>query len=78
VPLEAAAKRSEKQIRIKTLRHSDHIEVGKDLFDEHVSQILGKIGEQNIISINTITYTHMDLATRQWITDYGILVVYRD
>jgi DNA-directed RNA polymerase subunit RPC12/RpoP len=78
VPLEAAAKRTDKQIRIKTLRHSDHIEVGKDLFDEHVSQILGKIGEQNIISITPIAYTHMDLATRQWITDYGILVVYRD
>lgn len=76
-PLEAAAKTSDKQIRVKTLRHSDHIEVGKDLFDEHVSQILQKIGEQNIISITPITYTHMDLATRQWITDYGVLVVYR-
>lgn len=76
-PLEAAAKRTDKQIRIKTLRHSDHIEVGKDLFDEHVSQILSKIGEHNIISISPITYTHMDLATRQWIADYGILVVHR-
>lgn len=76
-PLEAAAKTSDKQIRVKTLRHSDHIEVGKDLFDEHVTQILQKIGEQNIISITPISYTHMDLATRQWITDYGVLVVYR-
>jgi DNA-directed RNA polymerase subunit RPC12/RpoP len=76
-PLEAAAKASDKQIRVKTLRHSDHIEVGKDLFDDHVTQILQKIGEQNIISITPISYTHMDLATRQWITDYGVLVVYR-
>ena len=76
-PLEAAAKHSDKQIRVKTLRHSDHIEVGKDLFDEHVSQILQKIGEPNIISISPIAYTHMDLATRQWVTDYGVLVVYR-
>lgn len=76
-PLEAAAKTTDKQIRVKTLRHSDHIEVGKDLFDDHVSQILQKIGEPNIISISPIAYTHMDLATRQWVTDYGLVVVYR-
>lgn len=76
-PLEAAAKHTDKQIRVKTLRHSDHIEVGKDLFDDHVSSILQKIGEQNIISITPVVYTHMDLATRQWISDYGVFVVYR-
>jgi DNA-directed RNA polymerase subunit RPC12/RpoP len=76
-PLEAAAKQSDKLIRVKTLRHSDHIEVGKDLFDDHVSQALQKIGETNIISITPIAYTHMDLATRAWVTDYGVMVVYR-
>ena len=53
------------------------IQVGKDLFDDHVTQFLQKIGEQNIVSINPITYTHLDMATRQWITDYGVLVAYR-
>ncbi len=77
VPLEAAAKHSDKLIKVKTLRHSDHVEVGKDLFDEHVSQFLQKIGETNIVSISPIAYTHMDLATRAWVTDYAILVVYR-
>ena len=76
-PLEAAAKHTDKQIRVKTLRHTDHIEVGKDLFDDHVSTILQKIGEQNIISITPISYTHMDMATRAWSTDYGVMVVYR-
>jgi len=76
-PLEAAAKQTDKLIKVKTIRHSDHVEVGKDLFDEHVTQILQKIGEPNIISITTLAYTHMDLATRAWITDYGVLVVYR-
>lgn len=75
--LEVSAKQTDKQIRVKTIRHSDHIEVGKDLFDDHVSQILQKIGETNIISITPIAYTHMDLATRAWVTDYGVLVVYR-
>ena len=77
IPLEAAAKITDKQIRVRTLRHSDHVEVGKDLFDDHVSIILQKIGEPNIISISPIAYTHLDLATRQWITDYGVIVVYR-
>jgi DNA-directed RNA polymerase subunit RPC12/RpoP len=76
-PLEVAAKITDKQIKVKTLRHSDHVEVGKDLFDDHVSQILQKIGETNIISISPIAYTHLDLATRQWITDYGVIVVHR-
>jgi len=76
-PLEAAAKHTDKQIRVKTLRHTDHIEVGKDLFDDHVSSILQKIGEQNIVSITPISYTHMDMATRAWITDYGVMLVYR-
>jgi len=77
VPLEAAARHSDKQIRVKTLRHSDHVEVGKDLFDDHVTQFLQKVGEPNIISVLPITYTHLDMATRQWITDYGVLVVHR-
>lgn len=77
VPLEAAAKHTDKQIRVKTIRHTDHVEVGKDLFDEHVTQFLQKVGEANIISITTLAYTHMDLATRAWVTDYGVLVVYR-
>lgn len=75
--LEVAAKQTDKLIRVRTIRHSDHVEVGKDLFDEHVSQILQKIGETNIISITPIAYTHMELATRAWVTDYGVLVVYR-
>ena len=75
--LEVTAKQTDKQIKVKTLRHSDHVEVGKDLFDDHVSQFLQKVGETNIISISPIAYTHMDLATRAWVTDYAVLVVYR-
>ncbi len=76
-PLEVAAKHTDKQIKVKTMRHSDHVEVGKDLFDDHVSQFLQKVGEANVISISPIAYTHMDLATRAWVTDYAVLVVYR-
>lgn len=75
-PLDAAAKDGV-HIRIKTLRHSDHIEVGKDHFDEHVTKFLNEVGEPNIIKVEPITYTHQELNSRQWITDYGLLVIYR-
>ncbi len=75
-PLEVAAKEGIK-MRIKSIRHSDCVEVGKDRFDEVVTEFLTKIGEHNIINVSTFAYTHMDLATRAWVTDYGVLVVYR-
>jgi len=76
-PLEVAAKDTDKKIRIKTIRHTDCIEVGHDRFDDRVTEILGRIGHENIISINTLNYTHMDIATRQLMTDFGIMIVYK-
>jgi len=77
-PLEAVAKdASDRKIRIKCIRRTDCVEVGKDRFDEVVSDLLQNIGESNIISINPLTYTHMDLGTRQMLTDFGVMIVYR-
>ncbi len=75
-PLEAAAK-GDKKIRIKTIRHTDCIEVGHDRFDETVTNFLQKVGEDNIISITPLTYTHLDIGTQRLLTDYAIMVVYR-
>ena len=75
-PLEVA-KDADKVIRIKTIRHTDCIEVGHDRFDEVVSNFLGKVGETNIISINSITYTNLDIGTQKIMTEYGVLVVYK-
>jgi DNA-directed RNA polymerase subunit RPC12/RpoP len=77
VPLEVAAKATGKQIRVKTFRRSDCVEVGKDHFDEVVSRFLGEIGDENIVNITPVTYMHQDLASRQWINDFGVLVVYK-
>jgi hypothetical protein len=74
--LEASAKETDKRLRVKTIRRSDCVEVGKDHFDEVVSAFLDKIGEANLKSITPINYTHQDLATRQWVTDFGVLIVY--
>jgi DNA-directed RNA polymerase subunit RPC12/RpoP len=76
VPLEVAAKEAIK-LRVKTIRHSDCVEVGKDHFDEVVTKFLEKIGETHLVSITPITYMHQDLASRHWIDDYGVLLVYR-
>ena len=77
VPLEVAAKDGDKKIRVKTIKHGDCIEVGKDHFDEVVTQFLEKVGEHNLLKVETVSHTHQDLATRQWIADYGVLIVYR-
>ena len=73
--MEAAAKEGI-TIRVKSIRHSDCVEVGKDHFDEQITAFLNKIGEANIVKIETFNYAHKDLETREWVTDYGVLVVY--
>ena len=75
-PLEAAAKEGI-DLKVKTIRHSDCIEVGRDRFDDIVCQFLAKIGESNIVSITPINYSHQELATRAWITDFGVIVVFK-
>jgi DNA-directed RNA polymerase subunit RPC12/RpoP len=76
-PLEVAAKETDKKIRVKTIRHTDCIEVGHDKFDEVVSNFLMKIGETNIVNITTLTYTILDIGTQKLMTDFGVMVVYR-
>ncbi len=77
-PLEAAAKAdSDKTLHVRCIRRTDCVEVGRDRFDEIVSEVLQKIGEANIISITPLTYTHMDLGTRQLLTDFGVMIVYK-
>jgi DNA-directed RNA polymerase subunit RPC12/RpoP len=74
--LEVAAKEGIK-LRVKSIRRSDCFEVGKDHFDEVVTHFLEKVGEANLIKIDTFNYTHQDLATREWVTDYGAFIVYK-
>lgn len=76
-PLEVAAKETDRKIRVKTIKHTDCIEVGHDKFDEVVTNFLVKVGETNIISINTLSYTHLDIGTQKLLTDYAVMIVYR-
>jgi len=77
VPLEAAARNTEKEIRVKTIRHIDCVEVGHDKFDEIVTKFLVKVGQDNIINMSTLSYSFLDIGTQKLLTDYGLLVVYR-
>jgi DNA-directed RNA polymerase subunit RPC12/RpoP len=76
-PLEVAAKETDKRIRVKTIRHTDCIEVGHDRFDEVVSNFLVKVGEDHIISISPINYTFLDIGSQKLMTEFGVLIVYR-
>lgn len=76
-PLEVAAKETDKKLKVKVIRHTDCIEVGHDKFDEIVSGFLGKVGEQNIVSMNPINYTHLDIGTQKLMTEFGLIIVYR-
>ncbi len=75
--LEVAAKETDKKVRTKTIRHTDCIEVGHDKFDEVITNFLSKVGETNIISINTLNYTYLDIGTQKLLTDFGVMIVYR-
>jgi ribosomal protein S27E len=76
-PLEVAAKDSDKKIRVKTIRHTDCIEVGHDKFDEVLTGFLAKVGEANIINISPLPYSHVDIGSQKILTDYAVLIVYR-
>ena len=73
----AAVKDSEKKIKVKTIKHTDCIEVGHDKFDEVVSNFLSKVGETNVINIAPLTYTHLDIGSQKLMTDFGVMIVYR-
>jgi hypothetical protein len=77
VPLEVAAKESDKKIKVKTIKHTDCIEVGHDKFDEVVSNFLSKVGETNVINISPMTYTHIDIGSQKLLTDFAVMIVYR-
>jgi DNA-directed RNA polymerase subunit RPC12/RpoP len=75
-PLEVAAK-GEKKMRIKTIRHTDCIEVGHDRFDDVVSSFLQKVGDENVVSITGLPYTYLDIGTQKLMTEYAVMITYR-
>jgi DNA-directed RNA polymerase subunit RPC12/RpoP len=77
VPLEVAAKESDRHLKIKSIRHLDCVEVGHDRFDETVEKFLVKIGEANLVSLTTVNYSHVDISSQKILTDYGVIILFR-
>jgi DNA-directed RNA polymerase subunit RPC12/RpoP len=76
-PLDVIANEGDKKLRIRTIRRTDCQEVNKDCFDERVSAFLEKIGPANIVSINTINYSFVELSTHHLLQDYGVMIVFK-
>jgi DNA-directed RNA polymerase subunit RPC12/RpoP len=76
-PLEVTAKESDRHLRVKSIRHIDCVEVGHDKFDETVTKFLEKIGDQNLVSVTPLAYTHLDIASQKQLTDYGVMILYK-
>jgi len=57
VPLEVAAKDSDRKLKVKTIKHTDCIEVGHDKFDEVVTNFLNK-SENPMWSASQLSPTH--------------------
>ncbi len=66
------------KLQLVTLKHTQFLEMGKDLFDQRVTEFLQRVGEQNIVVIHPISYQHIDMSTLQVVIDYGVIVVYRE
>ena len=64
-------------MRVRIIRHTDCVEVGHDKYEEMVGAFLNKVGEENIISLSPLTYTHIDIATQKILTDYALQIIYR-
>ncbi|MCF7763134.1 MAG: hypothetical protein K9N62_05625 [Verrucomicrobia bacterium] len=76
-PLASVSKDGKKGLKLRTIRRTDCVEVGKDLFDEVVTKFLNEVGEADLVSITPLTYTHLDLGTRELMTDFGVMIVYK-
>jgi DNA-directed RNA polymerase subunit RPC12/RpoP len=77
LPTLEVAKEGDKTLRIRCIKRTDCIEVGKDKFEQVVSDFLGKIGEENLVSIHPIVYNHIDMGTRQILTDFGVMIIFK-
>lgn len=76
-PLDEPSEGKEKKMRVRTIKRTECLEVGHDKFDEVVSEFLSKIGQENLVSITPISYSHVDLNTRANMNDYGVFIVYK-
>ena len=76
-PLEAAAKESDRKLKVKTIRRLDCVEVGHDHYDEQVMKFIQKVGEENIVEFIPVNYSYVDIGTQKQLNDFGLTIVYK-
>lgn len=72
---ETAAAADAPGIKVKTIQHHLCIDMGKDLFDEQVAEVLNSIPREDIINVNPLAYSYKD-SGGDIISDYGVMIVY--
>jgi len=65
------------KVRVKSFKRTEFIEIGRDRFDEAVSDALTAIGVENILNVLPLNYEHIDIASEKIVTDFGMIVVYK-
>ena len=59
-------------LMIRTFRQLDCVVRGKNRFDDMVSNFLGEVGRENVISVTPINYTNK----AENVNDYGVIIYY--
>lgn len=75
-PLEVSAKLGISFV-VRTIRRSECVVGGKDRFDDMVAEVLSGIGEEHLHSITPVSYSHLDRASSQVLSDYGVMIIYK-
>jgi DNA-directed RNA polymerase subunit RPC12/RpoP len=74
-PLAVVAK--EGGMRIRTFKHSQCHDAGKDNFDDIVSEALETIGQANVVHVVPVSYSYTETGSRQIVQDYGLIIVFK-
>lgn len=66
-----------KKPHLKCFKHADYAARGPEKFDQVVSEFLQSLGENCLISAHAIQYSYVDAATKQALTDFGVMICYK-
>ena len=76
--LEMEAKAVGKKAHLKCFKNADYAAKGPAAFEQAVSEFLQSLGEHCLISAHPIQYSFVDAATKQVLTDFGVLICYKE
>ncbi len=75
--LEMEAKAVGKKPHVKCFKHADYAAKGTPAFEKAVSDFLQSLGENCLMSVHPVQYSYVDAATKQALTDFGVVICYK-